>query len=301
MWRAGFKKLSYSTMFNYEFDLAIWYPSIQQESKIRYSPVYDGNVATNALIAEGKFPLIVFSCGYAGSHYDHAYLAETLARYGFIVIGFSRQDFEKKRGLKDWGIRRIWYRAYEMKLTIQYAWTHWKSSIESQLGISVFGFSAGAFTSLLLSGAIPDFKKKADFKIIQKELEQYDFSKVFEEKIKNLVLMAPIFSEVFSQAQLRNVTQPTLLLTAEKDEVIKNSAEKYNEYLPNLRDSYCLRNAGHYIFNGPLNAIACRIIPNAAMTKLQQELYHPFILNHTVHFFKKQLMPASLVGENHVS
>jgi predicted dienelactone hydrolase len=300
MWHAGFKKYCYSTMFNYEFDLAVWYPAIQQESVIPYSPMYDGSVAPNALIAEGKFPLIAFSCGYAGSHYDHAYLAETLARSGFIVVGFSRHDFEKKRGLKEWGIKRIWYRAYEMKLAIQYVLTHWQSSIEHQVGISVFGFSAGAFTSLLLSGAVPDFKRKTDFKIYPKELEQYDFSKIHEAKIKNLVLMAPIFSDVFNESQLKKVVQPALLLTAEKDEIIKNSAEKYNEYLPNLRDSYCLRNVGHYIFNGPFNSLASRILPNAAVLRLHQELYHPFIQNHVVNFFKKQLISVSL-GESHVS
>lgn len=298
MWQAGFEKNLYSTLFDYDFEVGIWYPTLKQESHFSYSQWYDGTVVEKAPIAKGQFPLIVFSCGYAGSHYDHAYIAESLARAGFIVAGFSRHIFEKKNGLQDWGIKRIWYRAYEMKLTIQCALTRWAESIEHRAGVSLFGFSAGAFTSLLIAGAVPDFKKKSDFKIIPEELKHYDFSQVVSNKIKNLVLMAPIFSEVFSRDQLKRVIQPTLLLTVEKDEIINDSAEKYSEYLPTLIESYCLRHANHYIFNGTVNTLAARIFPNSAANKLQQELYHPFILNHVVGFFKKQLTP---IEENYVS
>ncbi len=297
MWHAGFEKTTYSTMFDYDFDLAIWYPTLQQESVTHYSQWYDGNVAECAKVAKGKFPVIAFSCGYGGSHYDQAYLAESLARIGFIVVGFSRQEFEKKNGIQGWGVKRIWYRAYEMKLAVQYVMTRWRDNIDNPASVSLFGFSAGAFTSLLLAGARPKFEQKPDFKINLKEVLHYHFTQVYDVRVKNLVLMAPIFSEVFSVEQLKKVTQPTLLLTVEKDEVIKDSAEKYKEYLPSVVEYYCLRHPGHYIFNGSFNAIASRVFSNTPVNRLDQELYHPFISSRVVNFLKKQVMPE-LLGEN---
>lgn len=290
IWGSGFKKIHYQTVFDYTFELAVWYPSQCPELPIRYNNYYEGYVAKDGDIAQNIFPVIAFAGGYSQSQYEQAYLAENLARAGFIVVSFSRSEFEKQNGTQGLGYKRCWYRGYEMKLTIQYALKQWEKYIDEKAGIGLLGFSAGGFTSLLLAGAKPQFSRNPLFKIGEQNADNYDFADLIDERVKSIVLMAPIFSEFFDRSALKEVTHPVLLMTAGKDEMIQDKAEKYVEYLPKIVEHWCLENAGHYVFNGTMNSLAQKLFSKSSLDNdVEHALCHSIIVEKTVNFFKQNL------------
>jgi predicted dienelactone hydrolase len=66
--------------------LAVWYPSTSAEAPVRYHEgrFAEGSAAVNGepAAANGPFPLVLFSHGYAGSGVALVYLTEHLARNG---------------------------------------------------------------------------------------------------------------------------------------------------------------------------------------------------------------------------
>ncbi|MDR3701794.1 MAG: hypothetical protein P4L56_19250 [Candidatus Sulfopaludibacter sp.] len=79
---------------------ALWYPSTDAESTFQYQPLLagsnplSGSVALNGAPATncGRFPLVVFSHGYAGCGLQSVFFTEQLARHGYIVAAPDHQD-----------------------------------------------------------------------------------------------------------------------------------------------------------------------------------------------------------------
>ncbi len=79
---------------------AIWYPSTDAESAFQYQPLLtgsnplSGSVALNGAPAAncGRFPLVIFSHGYAGCGLQSVFFTEQLARHGYIVAAPDHQD-----------------------------------------------------------------------------------------------------------------------------------------------------------------------------------------------------------------
>jgi len=79
---------------------AIWYPSTDAESAFQYQPLLQGSnplsgsVALNGAPASncGRFPLVIFSHGYAGCGLQSVFFTEQLARHGYVVAAPDHQD-----------------------------------------------------------------------------------------------------------------------------------------------------------------------------------------------------------------
>lgn len=72
---------------------AVWYPTEASETKHSYSALLAGSVAENAEPGGcERFPLILFSHGYAGCSTQSVALTEALARAGFIVAAPDHRD-----------------------------------------------------------------------------------------------------------------------------------------------------------------------------------------------------------------
>lgn len=79
---------------------AIWYPSTNAESAFQYQPFLagsnplSGSVALNGAPAAncGRFPLVIFSHGYAGCGLQSVFFTEQLARHGYVVAAPDHKD-----------------------------------------------------------------------------------------------------------------------------------------------------------------------------------------------------------------
>lgn len=74
--------------------VAIWYPSADSEKSIKYTSDFSGSVAKDGALRTdcGKFPLVIFSHGYAGCSLQSVFFTEQLARNGYIVAAPDHND-----------------------------------------------------------------------------------------------------------------------------------------------------------------------------------------------------------------
>lgn len=77
--------------------LAIWYPSLENEASYTYNTSaaaieVTGKVAENATVAEGSWPLVIFSHGFSGGGIGSIEICEALARAGYVVVAPDHSD-----------------------------------------------------------------------------------------------------------------------------------------------------------------------------------------------------------------
>lgn len=134
---------------------AVWYPVSEQE----ITQPFGGNavflpyqVAQNAPIKQGRYPLILVSHGLGGHYGAQGWLASALARSGAIVVAVNHPnstvlDFDMRAGLEHWT------RTQDLKLVLDAILKDPDfSSLIDSTRISVVGFSYGGWTALSMAG-----------------------------------------------------------------------------------------------------------------------------------------------------
>jgi predicted dienelactone hydrolase len=72
--------------------LTVWYPSDEADGAPARYPYVDGievvseHAVDGAPVADGRFPLVIFSHGFGGTPTQSAFLVEALASHGFVVV-----------------------------------------------------------------------------------------------------------------------------------------------------------------------------------------------------------------------
>src|SRR5215510_12234884 len=107
-------------------------------------------------------PLIVFSHGTAGGYEDLRPTAVALAEAGFIAVGVTHTGNNFKDNSYVAQGRHLIERPRHIARVLDYMLTSWGAHdrIDSQR-IGMFGFSAGAFTALVIIGGEADFSRAA--------------------------------------------------------------------------------------------------------------------------------------------
>jgi predicted dienelactone hydrolase len=180
------------------YKIAIWYPSAkpagQHIYKIGPSSI-SADLAVDAPVAEGRFPIIFYSHGATGSGTSSFFICEMLARNGYIVVAPDFLDMVNAARiddpvpfnaimrmntthyiywLREYGLnkasgegRTIYnYRPEQLQSTMKkaLAWDQDSNSIfhnhVDSDRIGLFGHSFGAWTSLLVSGASAKYYDK---------------------------------------------------------------------------------------------------------------------------------------------
>jgi predicted dienelactone hydrolase len=201
--------------------VALWYPTTATPQKIVYGGPTSGNVATDAPLAEGSFPLFVFSHGYGGTGIGAVFFTEALAARGWIVAAPDHHDqdsvmrirggasphFDRLRFLSR-GAKigdtspadrvQFQYRIDEMRVTLDGILKEPKlSKAIDQRRIAVGGHSLGGFTALSLCGIIdPDRAPR----------------------IRALVLFSSgAAGHLYSDAELKKVRIPVMMLYGQRE------------------------------------------------------------------------------------
>lgn len=283
---AGFKLDSINILDKYYIEIAIWFPTKKKEKLYSYLPYISGFVSHDVHNLLGEFPLIVISSGYIGTMYDQSYLAESLARNGYVVMSVSHNANDKGVNL---GCARAWYRGYEIKSAINYIYQSKFAKLIAN-DLTLIGFSAGGFSSLLLAGAVPDFSLDNSFSPYVKYLKNLDFTDLKDERVDRLCLFAPALGQIFSAKSLMQILHPILLITSENDEIIYDAPQYYAKYLPNIKINKVIRNAGHFVFNSVTSDLMKKLSPrNCIDIGIDREMVHPFVINETLSFLKSNV------------
>lgn len=242
-YNAGFQKLIYN-----KNKISLWYPSEAKEQVTSYWK-WSGKVADNSAFSKGIFPILIFSHGMEGSMYNQYYLAEYMARNGYIVASVEHDD-------KSYTLQTLVDRPILIKKAIDLILNDLKINTHIDPNkIGILGHSLGGYTSFIIAGGCPDFSNHPSLsglpnflKKLYIKFRNFDNS-FYDSRIKAIAALAPGLGTLFNKKSLSKVSIPVLIIEAEKDEVVLDrSVSLYKNNLPKKPKFMVLKGIGHYGF-----------------------------------------------------
>lgn len=244
-YNAGFQKLIYNKD---KITIALWYPSSAKEQEIFYWK-WNGSAAENSTFPKGVFPMLIFSHGMEGSMYNQYYLAEYMARNGYIVVAIEHYD-------KAYTFQTLVDRPILIKKAIDLILND--SKINTHIDpnkIGMLGHSLGGYTSFVIAGSEPDFSNHPSLSGLPNFLKKFYIkfrnfdNNFYDSRVKAIAVLAPGLGSLFNKESVSKVSIPVLIIEAEKDEVVLDgSASLYKNNLPKNSNFIVLKGAGHYSF-----------------------------------------------------
>ena len=135
--------------------VVVWYPTAAAATPQSMGP-FRFSAALGAPPSAGRFPLVVISHGTGGSELGHAWLAEALAREGFVVASLRHpgDDYTDRSAVRrpDYFARRPAQASRVVDALL--ADPAWAARIDATR-IAVVGHSAGGHVALALAGGEP--------------------------------------------------------------------------------------------------------------------------------------------------
>ncbi|THD70332.1 MAG: hydrolase [Bradyrhizobium sp.] len=111
-----------------------------------------------------KLPLVVLSHGRGGWFGGHSDTAEALADAGFVVAAINHPGENGGDSSQRDRLSVLASRPVDIIRLLDFMLKDWRDrTVIDPTKIGFFGFSAGAFTGLVLAGADPDFRKIAPY------------------------------------------------------------------------------------------------------------------------------------------
>ena len=269
------------------------------------------NVAVNGPVLGQGLPLVIISHGNGGFFLSHFDTAISMADAGFVVVsvthtGDNYADQSRSTDVMD--------RPRQIGRVLEHMLSTWDGhAMVDPARIGMFGFSSGAFTTLLEIGGVPDLAT------IGPTCAQYPgdyvcrllartggnatapatagMNDLADARIKAAVVVAPALGFTFGADGLRNVKVPVQLWRAEKDVIVPHPryAEAVRLALPQAPDYHVVPNAGHFDFlapcSGALTAVAPAICTSAA--GFDRAAFHDGFNAAVVAFFARSLASGS--------
>lgn len=253
------------------FPLAIWYPAIEPETSVRHMGVASMAARGAGFAGDGPFPIVLFSHGSEGHRFNQFWLAEYLARRGFVVAapqhhGDNYLDASEARQLAI-----IERRPREMRLALDLLLDHGEIGDHIDRDkIYALGHSAGGATVLKLAGwdfdaqawqSYCDVNAEADKVICQfapsddhiDQLHQANGGPVISERddrIAAIIAITPAFGVAATDEGLSDVNVPMLFIEADTDEILHDhvNAAHFRKLLRGRAKFVKVKGAGHYSF-----------------------------------------------------
>lgn len=235
------------TALNLTFPLLVLYPSSTPGRPEPIGP-YPLDVALEAPIAPGPFPVVLISHGTGGTPLTHRLLAHFLARNGFVV-GLPRhhanhRDDNTWHNTPDNLVARPRHLSLALDgLLAEFGAALWPDAV------AVIGHSLGGYTALALAGGQPGSLPHEHADGTPQPLPVAS-----DARVRALVLLAPATVWYRAADALRRVHVPILLLMGEKDEwtpdfhaqIVLNGVADRRQVQHRV-----IANAGHYSFFSP--------------------------------------------------
>jgi predicted dienelactone hydrolase len=275
---AGFLQTQFATSATENIEVAIWYPTNEEETLVKRGPT-TMMVSVAGTPIQKKHPLVVISHGTGGMNMNHHEIAAATARTGFMVVALTHPGDNYKDRSSVGKLSYFTERPRQVSRTLDaiLADASWASFIDTNR-IGFIGHSAGGFTGLALLGATPSIantlkhcannfdedlwfcnvsgsKEKAmeNAKNIA-YLPTIQSSK--DTRFKAAVLITPV-GAFYDKTSLSAIDTPTLVYVAEKDNVLipKFHARAVGEGLSNAK-VVTNHQDGHFMLVSKLNVPA---------------------------------------------
>lgn len=301
----------------------VFYPSpTPVHGTMAFGP-YDVAAVPDAPAIPGAKPLVVISHGNGGSSLGHHDLAAYLASHGFVVatLNHPKDDFRDTSGVGH--LEVLAGRPIQVKSTIStlLADPRWKALIDPNR-IGVAGFSAGGYTSLLVTGARPRFDRFIGFcerypddldicghadefkaaaarqgKTLQQvfdDMQQHfgRYGDTADPRVKAAFAMAPL-SLIFDDHGFDGVHVPVYLYYGENDRVLppEANAKHIQPLIRTLAGVKEVPKADHWVFLPPCSPALAKDIPALCRDPagVDRAKVHAQIEADALAFFRKAL------------
>ncbi|NOJ71742.1 alpha/beta hydrolase family protein [Paenibacillus alvei] len=250
---AGLRKVEISdNALSISFPMWIMYPTGTAEQTVQLGP-YPTELASDAEVLEGTFPLVLISHGTGSTPFAYRMLAQHLARNGFIV-GMPEHPFNNRNDNSLEGtMQNLANRPRHIRMAIDWFFEN-EGFAEKVIpnDVSVIGHSLGGYTALAAAGGEP-----TSFPHESPDGQPQRIEVTPDPRIQSLVLLAPASVWFQSEEALRMINIPILMLDAEKDpftpafhaQIIMNGVADRDKV-----QYRTVQNAGHFSFLSPFPA-----------------------------------------------
>lgn len=238
-----------------------FYPAIGKPRSSRIDG-YPVEVAEEATVATGRFPLLVLSHGNTGSPLALHYLATALARRGFVVVAVVHPGDNARDHSRLGTLSNLYGRPLQVSAAITAARDDALVGPYLDEGkVGVIGYSAGGETALILSGARPDLDRLRQYCLERPNdadackthgiliADRSELAPQADPRVGAVMLMAPL-SLQFGRHALAGVQVPALIYSGDSDQLVAvdRNAEALARKLPVTPDYRLLAGAGHFVF-----------------------------------------------------
>jgi predicted dienelactone hydrolase len=224
------------------FTVWVMYPTRVPSAPVTFG-LYSIDVAPDAPVDAGCFPLVVISHGSGGSHLAYRTIGAHLAKSGYVVAMPEHPGNNRNNNELSGTLENLTNRPRHVRLTIDAVSSdaHFKGRVQPD-NVALIGHSIGAYTALAVAGGTPWSEAGQKVEVVP------------DRRVKALVLMAPATAWYLRDGSLSHVEAPILMLAAEHDPFTPRwHAELVLARVPDrARVTYrVVENAGHFSFLSP--------------------------------------------------
>lgn len=304
---AGYATQRIADVNGRQIQLDVWYPSEAAEAPHSYNFGF-GNVAQNAAISEGALPVILLSHGSMGAASNYSWIAEPLARHGYVVLGVSHFGESPAFGQANMNpatVSRFGDRTRDINAALDFLVT--KSVYASHLDskrVGALGHSSGGATVLMLAGAPFAF---ADVMAYCRDARatdkgcQYPPGPLSPEQapvpspvpIHAFVVMDPAVGPGFDSEGLKALMTPALVIGSAENDFLPFAAHagRVASLLPSAETERLSSGEGHFVYVDrctlPINVLGVQLCTDRP--GVDRDAVHARLVPLILDFFDRQL------------
>lgn len=254
-------------------------------------------------VTDAKLPLVIFSHGRGGWFGGHHDTAEALADAGFVVAAINHPGDNGNDSSQRDSLSVLASRPADMIRLLDAMLSGWKDRAAiDPAKIGFFGFSAGAYTGLVLAGGNPDFRRIAPYCTASNKsrgCEQFRSGDIpsnlpHEPRIRVAVLADTALNFAFTEEGLAGIQIPLLIWRSELGGGgvdPKNSALTASS-LPGKPDVHTVA-ANHFAFLPPCSPQLATAVPRICSdvpAGFDRAAFHRDFNASVVRFFREHLV-----------
>ena len=153
---AGYQTLRIKDANERPVALDIWFPAqAATETEHNYG-ISKGSVASPARVASNRFPLVLLSHGAMGAAVNYSWIAEVLARHGYVVVGvshFGESPAFGQASVSPMNVSHFGDRTRDFNVALDYILAQPElANHVDQTRIGLLGHSSGGSTVMMLAG-----------------------------------------------------------------------------------------------------------------------------------------------------
>lgn len=276
-------------------DVALWYPARRSPSEVKYND-WTFSVARGAAVVPGLHPLVLLSHDTSGSRFSLHFLAEALARSGFVVAAPTHVGDNMDDMAHLFTVDQLRNRARELTGLLDVLLeTDQVAKMVDPNRVAVVGVGPGATAALLLAGGKLDGEGWTNYcrrvggadpyctPWVRARMDRMAeaigdagtgdasarrtptaMSDLADPRVKAAVLAAPAYGMFFSRTGLAAVSLPLLILRADLDAVNRapHHAESIRDALPRLPAFDVLEHTDKASLMAPCSPTLAQMLPD---------------------------------------